>query len=407
MTHEHDLERYAEVLVKVGLRTEPGDRLLIKAGLDAAPLVRLVTAHAYRAGAINVDVIWLDEAVKRSRFVDGPDAALDELPLDVVVQSKADERSDSFLYILTEDPDLLADVDPGHVARFQQNFSKALAGVSESMAALRTIWCIVAGPSPAWATNVFPDADVDEAVSLLWEAVFRTCRIDQPDPVAAWNEHLAGLTARCDFLNGRSYDRLRYEGPGTDLVVGLPEGHIWAGGPEGLRSSVPNLPTEEVFTAPHRERADGVIRATKPLSFLGTSIDDFEFQFEDGAVVSVRAGQGQAALDKLVEMDEGASRLGEVALVPQSSLVASQRLIWHNTLFDENDASHIAVGRAYPICIEGGREMALDDLTAAGLNHSNIHVDFVVGSDELNVYGVTKDGAEEPLLVAGEWAFDV
>jgi aminopeptidase len=407
MDFEQRLARYAQVLVEVGLRLEPGDRLLVKAGIDAAPLVRLVTEAAYGIGAVNVDVLWSDPVTKRARFVNGPDAAIEELPFDAAAYERAGERGDSFLFIATEDPELLADIDPALVARAEQAFAKATAGFRTSMMSLQSIWCIVAAPSPSWAVRVFPDVGVDEAIDRLWEAVFATCRVDADDPVAAWRAHLADLDARCAHLNGRRFDSLRYEGPGTDLSIGLLPGHLWIAGAGGKRGSVPNLPTEEVFTSPDRMRADGVVRATKPLSHFGTMIDDFTLRFENGAVISATAGTGQAALDRILGMDDGAVRLGEAALVPQSSLVAAQQLVWRNTLYDENDASHLALGRAYPICLEGGTAMSPDEQIAAGLNHSDVHVDFVVGSADLDVYGVTADGAEEPLLRRGEWVFEV
>jgi aminopeptidase len=386
---------------------ESGDRLLISAGVDAVPLVRLVAEQAYRGGAHNVEVAWSDGPIERSRFADGPEAAAAEIPHHLEVYRKAAARRDSFLNINTRDPALLADVDTDRVAGFQKNVSEELLSFTSSLMALDFIWCAVAAPSPAWARSVFPDLDESEAVDRLWQAVFATCRVDEPDPVAAWTEHLDGLASRCVYLTGRGYDRLRYSGPGTNLTVGLPDGHCWIGGAEGKRGSVPNLPTEEVFTSPDRMRADGLVRVAKPLSYLGTIIDGIELRFEAGAVVAASAESGRDALDRLLEMDQGSVRLGEAALVPQSSLVAAQQLIWRNTLYDENDACHLALGRAYPIALAGGTEMSAGEQVAAGLNHSSIHVDLVVGSSELDVFGVAEGGAEEPLMVGGEWAFSV
>jgi aminopeptidase len=407
MDFDRRLGKYATVVVEVGLRVEPGDRLLIKAGLDDARLVRLVCEHAYRAGAVNVDVVWTDPDTRRARFTEGSTEAIDELPFDVEVLQRAGERGDSVLRIYSDDPELFADIDPSLVAKFDQRTLSALEDFFTRMDSLEFVWSAVAAPNPAWARHVFPDLAENEAVDRLWDAVFATCRVDEDDPVGAWNNHLADLAARSAHLTARCYDRLRYAGPGTDLTVGLPQGHIWVGGAGGKRGSVPNLPTEEVFTSPDRMRADGVIRATKPLSYFGKIIDNFQFRFEDGAVVSATAGTGQDALDLILDMDEGSVRLGEVALVPQSSLVAAQDLVWRHMLFDENDASHIALGDAYPVCFDGGAAMSRKEQLSVGLNHSDVHVDFVVGSPDLDIVGVSADGNEEPLLLHGEWAFDM
>lgn len=407
MDFTRKLANYADVLVQVGLRCGPGDRIVIRAGIDAAPLVRLVAERAYSAGAHNVDVMWADDAVRLARFAKGTPEAAGELPYDAVLYQRIAARGDSVLAIDTSDPELMAAIDPVVLSEYQQVFSEATADYRKRAAAMELIWCSAAAPSPAWAHRVFPDVETDTAVERLWEAVFATCRADQPDPIAAWDVHLAALAARCSYLDERGFDRLRYRGPGTDFIVGLPKGHRWVAGDGGLRNTVPNLPTEEVFTSPDRMRAEGVVRTTKPLSYLGTIIDGFSFRFEEGKVVAGKAERGQEALDQLLQTDAGAQRLGEAALVPQSSAVAAQSLVWSNTLYDENDASHLALGRAYPICIEGGVGLSPDERLEAGLNHSNIHVDFVVGSTDLDVFGVLTDDTEHPLMSNGEWAFEV
>jgi aminopeptidase len=352
-------------------------------------------------------VAWSDGLVDRSRFVHGSEAAAAEVPLHVEVFRRAAARGDSYLNVTTRDPALLTDVDSTPAAGFQRIVSGELLGFTTALMALEFIWCSAAAPSPAWARSVFPGLEESEALDRLWQAVFATCRVDAADPVAAWNDHLADLAARGNYLNAREYDRLRYSGPGTDLTVGLPGGHRWIGGAEGKRGSVPNLPTEEVFTSPDRMRAEGTVRVAKPLSYLGTIIEGIEFRFEAGAVVAATATSGEDALGEMLEMDDGAVRLGEAALVPQSSLVAAQQLVWRNTLYDENDACHLALGRAYPVAVTGGTEMSSDEQVAVGLNHSSIHVDFVVGSAELDVFGIMADGVEETLMVGGEWAFSI
>lgn len=274
---------------------------------------------------------------------------------------------------------------------------------------LAFFWTAAAAPSEAWANLVFPELPTDEAVDRLWDAVLATCRIDEPDPLAAWEYHLDQLDARKAFLNEQSLTAVRYEGPGTDLVVGLPQAHHWNHTGEGHngRRTVANMPTEEVSTSPHRLQAEGVVRATKPLTYQGRIIDGFEFRFKDGAVVDAQAEKGQEDLERILDTDEGSRRLGEVALVPQSSLVSAQSLIWYETLFDENEASHVALGNGYPMGIRGGMGMSPEQLKDAGNNSSSIHVDVVVGSSELSIYGVKGDGSELALIENGEWAFNV
>jgi aminopeptidase len=270
-------------------------------------------------------------------------------------------------------------------------------------------WCIVGVPTPDWAKVVFPDLEADEAVDKLWEAVLRVCRITEDDPVGEWSEHIRQLEARADLLTRRQFDALRYEAPGTDLTLGLPEGHVWKGSeahtPHG-RTFNPNIPTEEIFTAPHRLRGDGVVTSTKPLILNQVLVDEFVLEVENGRVVNASATSGQEVLDQVLQQDDGASHFGEVALVPQSSLVASENLKWQHPLFDENDASHIALGRAFPISISDARDKTQEQLIDAGLNTSSVHEDFVVGSRQLNVHGVHKDGSETPLLRDSEWAID-
>jgi aminopeptidase len=403
------LARYAEVLVRVGLRIQPGDRLLVSSGMHAAPLVRHVVRHAYGAGVLNVDVLWKDDEIDRARLIDGPSDAVEELPGEVLVFDRAGERRDSFLRIVGEPPDRMAGVDSERLGSYTGQVNEALADFDSAMRSLGFYWTVAAAPSPGWAKLVFPDLAPEQALDRLWDAVLATCRTDEPDPVAAWESHLDHLDARKAFLNSQAFTALRYDGPGTDLVVGLPEVHRWnhPGEGHGGRRNVANMPTEEVSTSPHRSRADGVIRATKPLPYQGRVIDGLEFRLKDGAVVEAHAEQGQEDLDRMLATDKGAVRLGEVALVPLSSLVAAQNVTWYLPLIDENDASHIALGFAYPFGIEGGMEMTPDQLLEVGNNFSRIHADFVVGSPGLSIYGVDGDGTEQPLIEEGEWAFDV
>lgn len=403
------LERYAQVLVEIALRVQPGDRLLVRSGTHAIQLVQEVARRAYRAGAVNVDVLWIDDEIDRARFIDGSPPAADELPYDALVLDRAAERNDSFLRIVGEAPDRMADVDPELFGRFLNGFGKAMSGFFAKQVSLGFYWTIAPAPSPEWASLVFPGRPQEEALEALWDAVAATIRIDEPDPLAAWESHLDHLDARMAALDEMAFSAIGYEGPDTDLVVGLPEEHRWNHPGEGSRGrrTVASLPVEEVATTPHRDRADGVIRASKPLSYQGRIIDGFEFRLYNGVVVEATAERGQDDLDRLLATDEGARRLGEVALVPQSSLVARQGLIWYETSFDENDASHLALGMGYPMGIKNGTDLTTEQLAKIGVNNSGLHVDFVVGSTDLTISGIHSDGSKRALIQGGEWAFEI
>jgi aminopeptidase len=403
------LQKYAQVAIEVGVGLGPGDRLLITSPISAAPFTRLLASTAYEKGAVNVDVIWTDEDVTRSRFSDGPSEAAEAITGASYLLNNTLTTGDYLLSVRADDPNLLAGQDPERVANHQRVNSDFTRPAREAISTLTKNWSIVAAPTPVWARAVFPYLDDERAVEAMWDAVFRVCRVYQPDPVGAWEEHLAEIENRSAYLNGRRFDALRYRGPGSDLVLGLPDGHVWLGGqvkgPGG--GFVPNIPTEEVFTAPDLRRAEGRIRATKPLSLFGTLVEELAFEMSEGMVVAATASTGQDMIDRILERDDSTKRFGEAALVPQSSNVAREGLIWQNTLYDENDACHIALGTAYPVCIEGGAAMSVEERRERGLNSSSVHIDFVVGSTELDIFGVDSEGVEEPILVAGEWAFEV
>ncbi len=406
------LKKYAELIVKVGLNIQPGQRLLIRlTPLEAAPLVHAVADYAYQAGARLVDVQWRDEELILSRFKYAPRDSFDEIAqyrMDGLVQHL--EKGDALLSIHAANPDLLNGQDPELVATMMQAYQKALLPASSLIMRDAINWLVVGYPAKAWATKIFPDVDPDTAVEKLWEAMLHICRLDRDDPVAAWQEHNAKLKAVSAYLNEKRYTALKYSAPGTDFTVGLPEGHIWKGAESvsaaGIRFMA-NIPTEEVFTMPHKDRADGVVTASKPLNYGGSLIENFSLTFKDGKVVAVKAEKGEDTLRKLVEMDDGSCRLGEVALVPFSSPISQSGLLFYNTLFDENAASHLALGRAYKFTMEGGTEMTDDEFAAHGGNFSLTHVDFMVGNDKMDVDGITADGKREPVMRRGEWAFEV
>jgi len=408
---EAHLQKYAELIVKVGLNLQPGQRLLIYAPLPSAPLVHQVAAYAYQNGARLVDALYYDDTLILTRFQHGSRESFDEVsPWRSRASLEHAQQGDAVLSIAGQDPDLLKGQDPELIKRNTLASNKLLRPYSEEVAKDSHNWAIVSYPTDAWAAKVFPAVPAAQRQDLLWEAIFKICRIDQPDPIAAWQTHLQQLAIRRDYLNDKRYAALHYQAPGTDLTIGLADGHQWASGathtPTGINFTA-NLPTEEVFTLPHKDRINGTVRASKPLSYSGVLIEDFSLIFKDGHVVELHAAQGEAILRDLIASDAGASSLGEVALVPHSSPISQSGLLFFNTLFDENAACHIALGRGFQFCTQSGADLSDEEFAALGGNRSLIHVDFMIGSQHLNIDGLTADGRREPLLRGGEWTFTV
>ena len=401
------LDRLGEIAVRAGLGLAPGQELLITATLDAVPLARRITEHAYKAGASLVTVLFADEQLALYRFRYGSDASFDAAPAWLYEAMAAAYRSGAArLAIAGNDPSLLSKEDPEKVSRANRATSKAYRPALELISRHEINWTIVACATPAWAAAVFPDLPADEALARLWNAIFAASRADLPDPVAAWKTHDATLHARAGRLNQARYSALHFRGPGTDLRVGLADDHLWLGGgttAQNGRYCIPNMPTEEVFTTPHKGRVDGHVTSTKPLSHQGTMIEGISVRFEAGRIVEAHAARGEQVLQRMIETDEGARRLGEVALVPYSSPIASSGLLFLNTLFDENAACHIALGQAYSTCIKDGDSLTPEQLAAKGANTSLIHVDWMIGSNRIDVDGVTATGDSAPVMRAGEW----
>ncbi len=404
-----NLLKYADLAVHVGLNLQPNQRLFLgyNTPLEAAPLVRAITASAYQAGARYVEVLWRDEELLRLQFKYGPRESFSEFPRwRAQAGLEFAERGDARLQIGGEDPDLFHGQDPELVATLQRTTLEALRPVSEYVMRSAQNWCVLAVPGPAWAAKVFPGLPAAEQQARLWDVIFDICRVNTPDPVAAWQTHIAGLLARSRYLNDQRYSALHFKGPGTDLTVGLPDGHVWNSAQAVSTTGItftPNIPTEEVFTLPHRARVDGVVAATMPLSYAGTLIEGIRLVFKEGKVVELSASSGEAVLRPVLEADEGATRLGEVALVPHSSPIARQGRLFYRTLFDENAASHIALGSAYKLSLSGGQALSDEAFAAAGGNRSVVHLDFMIGSGEIDVDGLRADGSREPVMRAGEW----
>ena len=407
LTHAARLDRFAEVAVRVGLGVRPGQEVVLTAPLQAVPLVRLVTKHAYKAGASLVTTLFSDDEATLARYEHAPDTAFDVAPGWLFEGMAAAFRGGAArMAISGENPTLLSGQSPDRVGRANRARSAAYRPALELITDFAINWNIICAATPAWAALMFPDKEQDEAVEALWNAIFAASRIDGPDPVAAWQAHNAALHSRTKTLNAKRYDALHFRGPGTDLRVGLSDGHIWMGGAEPAKNGIvcnPNIPTEEVFTTPHFAKTEGFVRSTKPLSYGGTLIRDIAVRFEGGRIVDATASTGQDVLTKVIDTDEGARRLGEVALVPHSSPIAASGLLFYNTLFDENAASHVAIGQAYRTCLEGGTTATDAELASRGANTSLIHIDWMIGSGEIDVDGMLPEGGREPVMRQGEW----
>ena len=409
LSFDEKLDRLAEVAVRVGLGLRAGQELVLTAPIEALPLVRRITDHAYRAGALLVTTLYADDPCVLSRFAHAPDASFDYAPVwlqDAI--ATAFKNGAARMAIAGTNPALLAGQDPAKVARANVAFSKASKPAMELITRHEINWTIVAAATPEWAKLVFPAEPVDLGVAKLWDAIFQASRITGEDPVADWLAHGARLKQRVDMLNAKRYAALHFKSKdgSTDLKAGLADRHLWAGGGTTAGNGVycqPNIPTEECFTTPHKDRVDGVVRASKPLSHQGTLIENIRCRFEGGKIVEATATAGEDVLNRLISTDDGARRLGEVALVPASSPIAASGILYWSTLFDENAASHIALGQAYSTCLIGGEKMDDEALTALGANSSLIHVDWMIGSAEMDVDGIAAGGASEPLMRAGEW----
>lgn len=403
------LGKYADVVVKIGLNLRKGQRLLVRAMLEAAPFIRKVVESAYKAGAQYVDVLWTDEQLTRIRFEQADPDSITEVPNWIVARfEEYYERGDAELAVTSINPDLLAGINADLISQNRKALMQKLEPLRKYENTAN--WCVVATASPAWAAKVFPNMSAEDSEAKLWEAIFSACRIDLPDPVQAWEIHINKLVKYKNYLDSKAYAALYYKGPGTDLTIGLPKNQLWAGAQESFKNGITgtvNIPTEEVFTAPHKDHADGVVTASCPLNLLGAMIEDFVLTFENGRIVKVSAKKGEENLRKLIETDENAARLGEVALVPNSSPISQRGHLFYNTLFDENAASHIALGNAYRSSIKGGEDMTDEEFAASGGNKSLIHTDLMIGSSELDIDGICEDGRREPVMRAGEWAFDV
>ncbi|MBB4567638.1 aminopeptidase [Rhizobium leucaenae] len=402
------LEKLAEVAVKVGLQLQKSQDLVITAPVVAMPLVRLITREAYKAGAGLVSTFYSDEETTLARYEYGHDGSFDRASNWLYEgMAKAYANNAARLAISGDNPMLLSGQDPAKVARANRANSAAYKPALEKISNFDINWNIVSYPNPSWAKLVFPDDPEGIAVAKLAKAIFAASRVDVPDPIGAWAEHNANLHKRSAWMNGQRFAALHFQGPGTDVKIGLADGHEWHGGASVAKNGVtcnPNIPTEEVFTTPHALRVEGHVSSTKPLSHQGTLIDNIRVRFEGGRIVEAKATRGEEVLNKVLDTDEGARRLGEVALVPHSSPISASGILFYNTLFDENASCHIALGQCYSKCFIDGATLSQEQIKAQGGNSSLIHIDWMIGSDKVDIDGIKLDGSRVPVMRGGEWA---
>ncbi|MGS5019966.1 aminopeptidase [Paenibacillus sp. JJ1683] len=407
-TFESLLEQYAELVVRVGVNIQPGQALLVTAPLETVEFTRLIVSKAYEAGAKYVQVEFEDDSITRSRFEHGDEASFDYYPAwKADMMEKFAEEGGATLTIKVPNPDLYQGIDPEHVSRATKAAATAREGYAHYTRNAKISWCLIKAPTKAWADKVFADIAEEDRIRVMWDTIFQMNRVDGFDPIQNWQGHLNNLEQLQNKLNHKNYKSLHYRAPGTDLKIELAERHIWRGGggenAQGIYT-VANMPTEEVFTMPKRTGVNGHITSTMPLNLNGQLVDRITFTFKDGKVTEYTAESGEQHLTHLLATDEGACYLGEVALVPHDSPISNLNRIFYNTGIDENASCHLALGSAYPFNIENGTQMNREELLQNGANVSLTHVDFMIGSAELDIDGELQDGSTEAVFRKGNWA---
>ena len=416
---EQNLEKYAEVILKVAVNLQKGQRLYITphGGFNASlinlvPFIELIAKKAYQSGARFVEVLWNDLQLHLIRLQHAPRDSFEEFAtwrrdgsLDFI------KKGDAGLSILASDPHFFDDQDPELINTIIKTYVKHYKDVSFLLNQQKARnGAVISASCDSWAKNVFPNLPPDKRTAKLWDKIFEICRIKQKDPILAWKNHVKQLIVRSNYLNEKQYTTLKLKAPGTDLTIGLPEGHIWGSAKSTSQRGidyVSNFPTEEIYTLPHKDKTEGTVKMTKPLNYRGNLVENIRITFSKGKVIEFEAGKGKDLLDKIIKTDEGASKLGEIALLPHSTPISQSGILFYNGLIDENASNHIALGFAFRSCLKGGKEMSDEEFMATGGNVSLIHVDCMIGSGEMDVDGITKDGKTEPIMRKGEWAFNV
>ncbi|MCL2855203.1 MAG: aminopeptidase [Defluviitaleaceae bacterium] len=404
------LKNYAQLVARSGANIQPGQPAIIAADISAAKFARLVQEACFDAGASEVFMNWRDEISSRTHYLRAADEIFDQFPDWLVERSKHyDGKGVAYIMIYSDNPDNLNGVDPDRIKRFAKISREKTSETAALRMSNKLRWTICAVPSVSWAKKIFPDLDDCAAVEKLWERILKASRADGADPIAEWKAHRESFVKRVDYLNDAQFDKLRFKnGLGTDLVLGMPKDHIWKGGGSVCANGLnfhPNIPTEEIYTAPDRARAEGRVVASLPLSYQGSLIDGIEIIFKDGKAVEYKAKENDAVLKSIIEMDEGSARLGEVALVPNASPINQMKTLFYNTLYDENASCHLALGKAYPTSIKGGAEQSLEELEKRGINHSLTHVDFMFGTEDMCIWGIDETGNETLIFENGEYKF--
>ena len=406
LSFQEKLENYADLAVRIGVNVQEGQEVMVQAPLSAVGLVRLITKKAYLAGAKRVHFRWSDDELVHTHYKLAPEEVFSEFPeWEANAMNTLAEEGAAFINLNSPNPELFADVDQKRVASSRQASGKALETFISLQMSHKVRWTILSVPTEIWAKKVFPDRDPKEAVAELWEVVFKMTRADQANPVEAWDTHRKTLNQKSHILNNKKYKKLHYKGPGTDLSIEFDPKQLWVPSEELERGPIPNvanIPTEELFTLPKKTGVNGTVSSTMPLNYSGTLIEGISLTFDNGRIIEYSATKGYETLKGVIETDEGSHYLGEVALVPQDSPIAKSGLIFFNTLYDENASCHLAIGRAYPT-LEGADDMGPEDFEAHGVNTSLVHVDFMIGSNELDIDGETVEGVREPIMRQGLW----
>ncbi|HDR4863952.1 TPA: aminopeptidase [Bacillus cereus] len=409
MTFEEKLQAYAELTVKIGVNIQPGQYLLVNTSVVALDFARIVVKEAYKAGAARVHVNFSDEEMERAYFDYASDEEFNRFPEWIVkMNDELLERKGALLMIDAADPDKFTGISSDRLATYQKVAGAALRNNRNAVMKDSIAWSMVAVPSPKWASKVFPDLATEDQVPALWEAIFKAVRIGEGSAIEKWCEHVTNLESRAVLLNNKKYMKLHYTAPGTDLTIALAPQHKWVtGGGKTPDDTIfmANMPTEEVYTLPMKQGVNGYVSNTKPLVYQGNIIDGFKLTFEEGKIVKAEAQVGHDLLQELINVDEGSCYLGEVALVPHESPISASGILYFNTLFDENASNHLAIGKAYPTCLEDGRDLENDQLETLGANISVTHEDFMIGSSEMDIDGILPDGTVEPIFRKGSWAF--
>lgn len=403
------LRKYARLSVSIGVNVQPDQILVIKSPVECANFTRMIVDEAYKIGAKEVVVHWNDEECAKFKYLNSPIEVFESYP-DWMKESMLTYAKEGacFLSISASNPELLKDVDPKKIAAAQKSSSIATREFSERLMSNKNSWSIIALPTKGWATKVFPNLSEDEAINKLWENIFNIVRVDQENPVKAWEYHKKNLIEKINYLNGKNFKSLHYTNSlGTDLNLELVDNHLWIGGaeytPEGIEF-IANMPTEEIFSMPKKTGVNGKVFSSKPLNYGGNLINNFSLTFKDGRVVDFEAKEGYESLKSLIETDEGSHFLGEVALVPFNSPISNSNIVFFNTLYDENASCHLALGKAYNLCIKDGVNKTTEEVLALGGNDSLTHVDFMIGTSDLNITGFGFDGSKTPIFINGNWA---